>query len=50
MQHGFYLTAAAQEVTTDDLTLIGVEEPALTEVCRTLPEQVEEAEQVLGQK
>ena len=47
IQHGYYLTAQAQEVTVDMLELIGVDATAMSEVCQELPEQIEDAEHAL---
>ena len=49
MQHGFYLTTQAQEITTDMLELLGLDAARLTEVQEELPERIKEAELILGQ-
>ena len=47
LQHGYYLTSQAQDVTTDMLDVLGIDEATMGEVCQELPEQIAEAEQVL---
>ncbi|MBN2447389.1 MAG: HDOD domain-containing protein [Phycisphaerae bacterium] len=47
-QHGFWLTAACQEVKPEMLALIGVSDSAPEEILEDLPGQIREAEQVFG--
>jgi HD-like signal output (HDOD) protein len=49
MQHGFYLTAQAQEITTDMLDLIGVTQADLAAICETLIELVTEVESIFAE-
>ena len=49
MQHGFYLTGQTQQITTEDLELIGLDAAAMGEVCEGLAEKIAEAEQILGE-
>lgn len=48
MQHGYYLTAQAQEVTEGQLETIGLNAGSMGEVCQELPEHIATAEQVFG--
>lgn len=47
MQHGYYLTAQAQEITAGILATINLDPSALGAICEDLPAQIEEAEQIL---
>lgn len=48
-QVGFYLTAATQEVTEDQLTIIGITSERLGIILETLPERVAESEKIFGE-
>jgi HD-like signal output (HDOD) protein len=47
-QIGFYLTAYAQEVTEEQLALIGVSADKVAEIVESLPERIAETEQIFG--
>jgi len=47
LQHGYYLTSQVQEVTADQLALIGFNPAGMGELCEELPELIEEAEAIL---
>ena len=47
LQHGYYLTSQAQDITSDMLECVGVDEATMGEVCQELPAQIADAEQVL---
>lgn len=47
-QIGFYLTAEAQEVTEEQLAIIGVSPAAVGEIVEALPERIAESERIFG--